>query len=174
MSGISKMSDYLVHLNSEFDKQRKNHVRHPEDTESWERECLECRDTFTPSIEHENDMVCDCCVSEAGKTQQYYIVDIGTPTFEGTRTDSIVFDFKAPLIKKFPDAEDLEGMEYWTPDGAPALNTKYMAWAVLMVFMDGLKLKVGETSDPKPDPEDDVRVYVSRLAPCRYSLQVYK
>jgi hypothetical protein len=41
-----------------------------EDCESWCRPCVECFEAFTPSKEHEKDLVCDECVSEKGKEQQ--------------------------------------------------------------------------------------------------------
>lgn len=169
------MNDLIAHLNAEFDKKKATWVPHPEDTESWERECLECRDTFTPSIEHENDMVCDCCVSEGGKTQKHYTIATTVPRFEGTLIDSIVFDFKAPLIKKFPDAEDLDGLEYWTQKDLPNPSGPMVAAAVMFVFWKGPTLKIGESSIPKPERDDESRrVYVSRLGPCRYSFQMYE
>ena len=33
------------------------------------RECVECEEDFTPSWEHDDDLVCDECVSEKGKKQ---------------------------------------------------------------------------------------------------------
>jgi len=40
-----------------------------ESGESWTRNCLECDEDFTPSVEHARDGVCDECVSEKGKKQ---------------------------------------------------------------------------------------------------------
>jgi hypothetical protein len=37
--------------------------------ESFTRDCIECKEDFTPSKEHAYDKVCDECVSEHGKTQ---------------------------------------------------------------------------------------------------------
>jgi len=39
------------------------------DYEAPTRECVVCHDDFTPSMEHDNDTVCDECVSEKGEKQ---------------------------------------------------------------------------------------------------------
>jgi hypothetical protein len=43
-----------------------------ENPEADTRECAECFEDFTPSKEHDADLVCDECVSEKGKQQRYF------------------------------------------------------------------------------------------------------
>ena len=41
------------------------------DPEAPPRNCIECKEWFNPSWEHDDDIVCDSCVHEKGKTQKY-------------------------------------------------------------------------------------------------------
>jgi hypothetical protein len=62
------------------------------------RECVECKEDFTPSWEHDNDLVCDECVSENGKKQ--ILRKVGDfPTF-----DEYINTLMKGWSGKYPDA----------------------------------------------------------------------